>query len=144
MNLRTILPLSVALIGSACSHSSGATSSESKGITERQAAPPVLHALGLVPDLDQDAVDGLAQSFCDQQRACSQVGPDRQYSDFDACMTQMRGTTHDDLAALHCVRGLDSAQTAKCRSAILGGACEQGFATLPAVVECRGERLCAK
>lgn len=113
-------------------------------MTNKQSDPPRPRALGTVAGIDPEAVDALAQSWCDQQRGCDRIGEKKPYADFEACMSQFRGAVHDDLDAFHCPRGLDSVQTKSCMSAIHLAACDSGDVALPALPACRGEVLCAK
>ncbi len=147
MNRRAVHCLAVlAIAACACgrSSSSAPASSEHTGVTSRQPAAPKARFLGTVPGIDAQAVDELAQSWCDQQRGCDQIGEKKPYADFESCMSRMRGVVHDDLDAFHCSHGLDSLQTQSCMSAIHLAACARGDVALPALPACRSEALCAK
>jgi hypothetical protein len=88
------------------------------------------------------ASDAIAQSRCQREVRCNNVGPDRTYSSVGDCVARIRSDWKDDLNARECPGGVNERQLDECLTEIRSEECESPFDTLARVSACTTGQIC--
>jgi Family of unknown function (DUF6184) len=88
------------------------------------------------------AVDSIVQARCDREARCNNIGTDREYTNRDACLSEVRADWRDDLNFTDCPGGVDSKELNECMEEIRAESCGNPFDTLGRLVACRSSDLC--
>lgn len=88
------------------------------------------------------AAESIAQSRCDRERRCNNVGTDRKYASDSDCLLKIRGEWRQDLSALECQGGINQKQLNECLTRIRNEDCGSPFDTLSRVSECTQSQVC--
>lgn len=90
----------------------------------------------------RSATESIAQSRCDRERRCNNIGADRKYSSESACLAKIRDDWRDDLSARECQNGINQMQLNECLEHIRSEDCGNPFDTLSRVSECTKAQIC--
>jgi hypothetical protein len=88
------------------------------------------------------ASEAIAQSRCDREARCNNVGADRKYSSATDCLARIREEWREDLSARECPSGVNRSQLDECLSKIRGEDCGSPFDTLSRLSECTAGQIC--
>jgi hypothetical protein len=94
--------------------------------------------------VDRDAVEELANAWCEQDRSCDRVGAGRQATAFFDCVAQRRDAVRTDLQAIGCPRGIGATQARTCADELERVDCANPTASLLTLAQCQSDTLCAK
>ena len=90
----------------------------------------------------RSARESIAESRCQREQKCNNVGPEKKYSSADDCLVRIRNDWKDDLNARECPGGINRAQLDECLTKIRTEDCGNPFETLSRIVECRVGQIC--
>lgn len=88
------------------------------------------------------AAESIAQSRCQREEACSNVGGDKKYSSVSDCLTRIRASWKEDLSTRECPGGVNQSQLDQCLSKIRREECSSPFDTLSRISECTANQIC--
>jgi hypothetical protein len=88
------------------------------------------------------AAESIAQSRCEREQRCGNVGGDEKYSSVDDCLTRVRTDWKDDLNARECPGGVNRTQLDECLAEIRSEDCSSPFDTLERVAACTSGQIC--
>lgn len=88
------------------------------------------------------AAESIAQSRCEREQRCENVGGDRKFSSMDDCLTRVRTDWKDDLNARECPGGINRAELDECLNEIRNEECSSPFDTLERVAACTSGQIC--
>lgn len=88
------------------------------------------------------ATESIAQSRCDRERRCNNVGADRKYASDADCLIKIRDEWRQDLGARECQGGVNQHQLDECLTKIRDEDCGNPFDTLSRVSECTQSQIC--
>jgi hypothetical protein len=90
----------------------------------------------------RSAAEQLAQSRCERENKCGNIGPNKTYSSSQDCLTRVRTDWKDDLNARECPGGINQSQLDECLGQIRAEACSSPFDTLARITECTSAQIC--
>jgi hypothetical protein len=88
------------------------------------------------------AAESIAQSRCEREQRCENIGGDRKFSPVDDCLTRVRTDWKDDLNARDCPNGINRPQLDECLTEIRNEECSSPFDTLERVAACTSGQIC--
>ncbi|MFZ5896132.1 MAG: DUF6184 family natural product biosynthesis lipoprotein [Myxococcota bacterium] len=88
------------------------------------------------------AAEAIAESRCEREQHCDNVGENKKFSSVSDCLTRIRADWKDDLNARECPNGVRRAQLDECLGKIRGEECGNPFDTLSRVSECTSGQIC--
>jgi hypothetical protein len=88
------------------------------------------------------AAESIAQSRCEREQRCDNIGGDKKFSSVDDCLSRVRTDWKDDLNARECPGGVNRAQLDECLSEIRSEECSSPFDTLERVAACTAGQIC--
>ncbi|MDO9020775.1 MAG: DUF6184 family natural product biosynthesis lipoprotein [Deltaproteobacteria bacterium] len=89
-----------------------------------------------------EALDGLVEARCEQERRCNNVGSGKRYDRPEACRVAVRTGFSDDIMPAHCPRAVDRRALAQCVKVVREEACGQDLDRLARIEPCRSQALC--
>lgn len=90
----------------------------------------------------RSAAESIAESRCEREQHCDNIGDKKKYSSVSDCLTRIRADWKDDLNARECPGGVKRAQLDECLSKIRAEECNSPFDTLERVSECTAGQIC--
>ncbi len=84
------------------------------------------------------AINDIADATCDHERSCLKVGPNNQWSSYEACVQ----TTHAKLAYVSCRASVRQTRLSSCIDDIRADPCVSTRASTLRVSSCTPEELC--
>ncbi|MGC4087660.1 MAG: DUF6184 family natural product biosynthesis lipoprotein [Polyangiaceae bacterium] len=90
----------------------------------------------------RSATESIAESRCQREERCENVGESKKYSSMSDCLTRIRADWKDDLNARECPGGVKDAQLDECLGKIRAEECNSPFDTLSRVAECTSGQIC--
>ena len=90
------------------------------------------------------AIDRIVASRCAREVACSNVGPDKHFTNGEVCVREVRSRLQDDLKASECPQGIDGKELDECLDAIRNESCTNPIESLGRLAACRTSDLCLK
>jgi len=90
----------------------------------------------------RSARESIAESRCQREQTCNNVGPEKKYSSTNDCLTRIRNDWKDDLNARECPGGVNQTQLNQCLAKIRTEDCGNPFDTLSRVAECTAGQIC--
>lgn len=90
----------------------------------------------------RSATESIAQSRCQREQRCENVGAERKYSSEADCLARIRNDWRDDLSARECKSGINQTQLNECLAKIRMEECSSPFDTLARVSECTAAQIC--
>jgi hypothetical protein len=88
------------------------------------------------------AAQSIAQSRCEREQRCDNVGGDKKFSSMDDCLTRVRTDWKDDLNARECPGGVNRPQLDECLTEIRNEECSSPLDTLERVAACTAGQIC--
>jgi hypothetical protein len=88
------------------------------------------------------AAESIAQSRCEREQRCDNIGEDKKFSSVDDCLTRVRTDWKDDLNARECPGGVNRPQLDECLNEIRNEECSSPFDTLERVAACTSGQIC--
>jgi hypothetical protein len=88
------------------------------------------------------ATASIADSRCERELRCENVGPDKKYSSMQDCKDRITTDWRDDLNARECPGGINRAELEECLAEIRNEDCANPFDTLSRVAACTVGQLC--
>jgi len=88
------------------------------------------------------AAEQIAQSRCEREQQCGNIGKDQTYSSSQDCLARIQGDWKDDLNARECPGGINQKELDECLAQVRGEACSNPFDTLARVTECTSGQIC--
>jgi hypothetical protein len=88
------------------------------------------------------AAESIAQSRCEREERCGNVGGDKKFSSMDDCLTRVRTDWKDDLNARECPGGINRPQLDECLTEIRNEECSSPLDTLERVAACTSAQIC--
>lgn len=91
-----------------------------------------------------DYRDDIAESVCQEMRACDAFGPDAQFADYDDCVTELKSTYNDLWPADECSNGrIDEARFRQCKQRAVSQACDENILDMISFrLECSADDVC--
>ena len=108
------------------------------------AQPPNYQGAPSVQPASNDAIERIANTACDHEHQCNNIGANQHYASRDACLNDMRAQQQDNLRAENCPNGIDSNQLDKCVIDIRAEHCGSPLEALSRYESCRTGNLCRK
>jgi hypothetical protein len=90
----------------------------------------------------RSAAESIAESRCERERHCDNIGENKKYSSASECLSRIRADWKDDLNARECPDGVQQSQLDECLSKIRSEDCGSPFDTLSRVAECTSGQIC--
>jgi hypothetical protein len=90
----------------------------------------------------RSAAESIAESRCEREQHCENVGENKKYSSVSDCLTRIRADWKDDLNARECPNGVKRAQLDECLNKIRAEECNSPFDTLERISECTAGQIC--
>lgn len=90
----------------------------------------------------RSATESIAQSRCEREQICNNVGDDKKYSSESDCLARIRANWKDDLSTRECPGGVNQTQLDQCLSKIKAEECSSPFDTLSRISECTASQIC--
>jgi hypothetical protein len=91
----------------------------------------------------RSASESIAESRCEREQHCDNIGDNKKYSSSADCLTRIRADWKDDLNARECPGGVKQTELNECLSKIRAEECGSPFDTLSRVSECTSGQICA-
>ena len=88
------------------------------------------------------ATEQIAESRCQREEQCGNIGKDQKYSSSQDCLTRIRNDWKDELNARECPGGVNQKQLDECIKSIRDEACANPFDTLARLTECTSGQIC--
>jgi hypothetical protein len=88
------------------------------------------------------AAQSIAQSRCEREQRCQNIGGEKKFSSMDDCLTRVRTDWKDDLNARECPGGINRPQLDECLTEIRNEDCSSPFDTLERVAACTSGQIC--
>jgi hypothetical protein len=88
------------------------------------------------------AAESIAQSRCEREQRCDNIGGDKKFSSMDDCMARVRTEWKDDLNARECPNGINRPELDECLSEIRSEECSSPLDTLERVAACTAGQIC--
>lgn len=88
------------------------------------------------------ASEQIAESRCEREQQCGNIGNDRTYTTSQECFTRIQKDWRDDLNSRECPGGINQKELNDCLGQIRAEACENPFDTLARVTECTAAQIC--
>ncbi len=95
-----------------------------------------------VPGTQNQAVEQIAQARCDREVRCGKVGPDKDYTSQEVCLTKVKDEWRDDLNARECPGGVVQKELTECLAEIRNEDCGNPFDSLSRIIACREGDIC--
>ena len=129
-----LLLITLASVASACS---------SEHQSQRANAP----APGALQEVKADvqtssAAESIAESRCERERHCDNIGDNKKYSSASDCIDRIRADWKDDLNARECPGGINQNELSECVMQVRAEACGNPFDTLARITECTSGQIC--
>jgi hypothetical protein len=107
-------------------------------------APPIVTITSAKVEQERNeaapaAMRDIAEATCDHERSCLKVGPNNQWSSYDACVQ----TTHAKLAYTSCSTSVSQTRLSSCIDDIRADPCVSTRASTMRVTSCTPEELCS-
>jgi hypothetical protein len=90
----------------------------------------------------RSAAEQIAESRCEREQQCGNIGNDQKYSSSQDCLARIQGDWKDDLNSRQCPGGINSKELNECLGQIRAEACENPFDTLARITECTAAQIC--
>lgn len=90
----------------------------------------------------RSAAESIAESRCEREQHCDNVGDNKKYSSVSDCLTRIRADWKDDLNARECPGGVKKGELDECLNKIRAEDCNSPFDTLERVSECTSGQIC--
>ena len=103
-------------------------------------APPTSPADG---STHTGAVNSIAQSRCQREMRCNNIGANRKYSSETDCLATIQNDWKDDLSARECKNGVSQSKLDECLAKIRAEDCGNPFDTLARISACTAGQICA-
>lgn len=88
------------------------------------------------------ASESIAESRCDREARCNNIGDQKKYSSKSDCLARIRADWKDDLNARECPSGVNKTQLSECLTEIRNEDCNSPFDTLSRVAACTSGQIC--
>jgi hypothetical protein len=88
------------------------------------------------------AAESIAQSRCEREQRCENIGGDKKFSSMDDCLARVRTDWKDDLNARECPGGVNRPQLDECMTEIRNEDCSSPLDTLERVAACTSGQIC--
>jgi hypothetical protein len=108
------------------------------------AQPPDKGAANMQPTVDATTVERIANSRCEHEKTCNNIGGGKRYATHQICVDSFRASIGNELNSYNCPKGIARDQVAHCLAAIEDEACNHPLDTLQRVEKCRNAALCEK
>ncbi len=110
-------------------------------------APPPVTAKSSDPALTaavrpRSAADLIAESRCEREQQCGNVGQDKTYSSAPDCLARIQTDWKADLNARECPGGINRNELNECLTAIRDEACQNPFDALARITQCTAAQIC--
>ena len=93
---------------------------------------------------NEAAIDRIVASRCAREVTCSNIGPDKHFTESDVCVREIRKKMQGDLKASECPSGIDGKELDECLDAIRNESCTNPIESLGRLAACRTSDLCLK
>jgi len=114
------------------------------GACSQDKAPPLTPAAGTAAQPQrataEQAMDAIANARCNREQRCGNIGPDKQYSSREHCMTAALSDLRESLA--DCQAGVDENDVRQCAGEIETQGCSGPFEGLETFIACKTDDLC--
>ena len=90
----------------------------------------------------QSAAEQIAQSRCERERECGNIGKDKTFSSSQDCLARIQNDWKDELNARQCPGGINQKQLNQCLTQVRAEACANPFDTLARITECTSGQIC--
>lgn len=91
---------------------------------------------------ERSASAQIAESRCEREQQCGNVGPDKTYTTSAECLTRIQTDWREELNSRECPGGINQEQLGECLTRIRGEACENPFDALARLTECTAAQIC--
>jgi uncharacterized protein DUF6184 len=88
------------------------------------------------------AAEQIAQSRCEREQQCGNIGKDQTYSSSQDCLARIRNDWKEELNARECPGGINQKELNECLQHVRGEACSNPFDALARVTECTSGQIC--
>jgi hypothetical protein len=88
------------------------------------------------------AAESIAQSRCEREQRCENIGAEKKFSSMDDCLARVRTDWKDDLNARECPGGVNRPQLDECLNEIRSEECSSPVDTLERVAACTAGQIC--
>lgn len=88
------------------------------------------------------AAEQIAESRCEREQQCGNVGKDKAYSSSQDCLARIQSDWKEDLNSRACPGGINQKELSECLGQVRAEACESPFDTLARITECTAAQIC--
>jgi hypothetical protein len=103
---------------------------------EIAALPPAARA--------RTAAEQIAESRCEREQQCGNIGNDKTYTTSGECLTRIQTDWREDLNSRECPGGINQKELDECLGRIRAEACENPFDALARITECTAAQICVE
>jgi len=148
--MRAIIGLAVVGLVLGCNRDKSSEGSPTDPNTQDRAGVTTLTGASVVSN--ESAIDRIVAARCAREVTCSNLGPDKRYTNGESCLREVRTKLHDEMKPSDCGRGINARELDECLDAIRNESCTNAIAVAGATVnetigrlaQCRGGELCLK
>lgn len=90
----------------------------------------------------RSAAEQIAESRCEREQQCGNIGNDKTYHTSDECFTRIQSDWREELNSRQCPGGINQSQLNECLAQIRGEACENPFDALARITACTAAQIC--
>jgi len=90
----------------------------------------------------QSAAEQIAQSRCEREQECGNIGKDKTFSSSQDCLARIQNDWKEDLNARECPGGINQEQLNQCLAQVRAESCGNPFDTLARITECTSGQIC--
>ena len=142
--MQTFKQLGLCAVATAFVAVTGCTKHESnEPATARNKNEPMASNDAMTPaSRTRSAAEQIAQSRCDRERECGNIGKDQTFSSMQDCLTRIQNDWKDELNARECPGGINQKELNECLGQVRSEACANPFDTLARITECTSGQIC--
>ncbi len=90
----------------------------------------------------RSAAEQIAQSRCERESQCGNIGPDKTFSSSQDCLARIQNDWKEDLNKRQCPGGINQHELNECLAQVRAEACANPFDTLARITECTSGQIC--
>jgi hypothetical protein len=140
--MKTLSKLALCALGAGFFSLTGCSKAhEAEPVTAHNESTPTAGAMTPAAGT-RTAAEQIAQSRCEREQQCGNIGKDQTYSSSQDCLARIRNDWKDELNARECPGGINQKELDECLGQVRGEACSNPFDTLARVTECTSGQIC--
>ena len=140
--MKTLSKLALCALGTGLFSLSGCHKAhEAEPVTARHEATPAPGNMTPAAGT-RTAAEQIAESRCEREQQCGNIGQDQTYSSSQDCLARIRNDWKEELNLRECPGGINQKELDECLKQVKDEACSNPFDTLARVTECTAGQIC--